>query len=291
MIQEHWLLHFCEKDEKKQLLQWLNEEGLGRPREFEDRVAHAEKLKRMFKEWYDQNDFRRALHCIMGAVHALDFMPSEQLSHSEEQRNRASQLMLPIMSNAAMVFLKRGDFNNAAIAASAGLRCSKKLPEEETKDIRKLLLYRRGLARGEKGPARDLEGARSDLTEAARLDPNNREIRKCLDNCKALAKKEEKESPLRYGGPKSAKKDDAVGDEGEDKVAEKKEPKELSPFAEKFAEIVGRCLGRTIRRFKKIRQGSKQMPLMPMVVTLILIPTVGLAIHFTSGLLYPPGAA
>jgi len=287
MIQEHWLLYFCEKEEKKQLLQWLDEEGLSRPREFQDRLAHAEKMRKMSNDWFNKDDFRRALHCIMGAVHALDFIPSVQMSHSPEERAQVSLAMLPVMSNAAMIFLKRGDFFNAVQAASAGLRCAQKVPDEEANPFRAKLLFRRGLARAEKSDARDLDAARADLAEAAKLEPQNKDIRTCLDNCKSLTKKEAKQSPLRYNPPVSAKKDSTDGDAAK---GSEKEPPQLSPFAEKVAEVVGRCLGRTIRRYKKIRQGSRQALLMPMFVMLVVTLIVGFAMHFTTGLPYPPGA-
>lgn len=179
-------------------------------------------------------------------------------------------------------------------AASAGLRCGQKVPDEEANPFRAKLLYRRGLARGEEGPAKDLDGARADLAEAAKLEPKNKEIRACLETCKALAKKEAKESPLRYSAPASAKTDSSeqtAAADGDTNQGVDKRPPELSPFAEKFAEVVGRCLGRTIRRYKKIRQGSKQALFMPLLVMVIITPTIMLAMHLSTGLPYPPSAA
>ncbi|CAE8612561.1 unnamed protein product [Polarella glacialis] len=110
MKQEHWLRHFCEEDsEHRELIQWLIEEGLTRPDDFDARLAHAGRLRQMGNDWYKRDDFRRALHCGLGAVHTLDFSPNEQLAFSEQQRQQTAASMVPVLSNLTMVFLRRGD--------------------------------------------------------------------------------------------------------------------------------------------------------------------------------------
>merc|ERR1719436_1138584 len=106
-----------------------------------------------------------------------------------------------------MIFIKRGDFHNAVNAVDGGLMCLDKLPREENQAMRVKLLYRRGLAKGEPGPANDVVGACEDLTEAARLEPTNREIRTCLENCKELVRVGRKlgfVEPVRYKPPPGA---------------------------------------------------------------------------------------
>lgn len=58
--------------------------------------------------WYGRDDYRRALHCNLGAIHSIDFTPQQQLSMDEPQRLALAQLLLPILSNLTQVFLKLG---------------------------------------------------------------------------------------------------------------------------------------------------------------------------------------
>lgn len=278
MLQEHWILHFCDKPEKEQLLMWLRQEGLERPRLFADRLAHAEKLRGMSNKWYKAVDYRRALHCIMGAVHALDWPPAEQVSFSKEQTAEVAQAMLPVMSNAAMIFLKRGDFGNAIIAASAGLKVAGKLPAEETQALRAKLLWRRGIARGEEH-TRDLDEALKDLKEAAQLEPQNQEIRECLANCKAAWRDERKNDPLRYR-PSGQSHSDPAGDPG-DRAAEEPEDAaparpELSAGAERFARVVGTSLGRAARYGRRVRQACRDRPAAS--VGAVALPVLGVLV-------------
>merc|ERR1711879_86643 len=83
-----------------------------------------------------------------------------------------------------------GDFTNAVKAGDVGMKAVRKLPLEESASLRAKLLYRRGLARGEPGPSQDLERAWSDLVDAAKLEPKDFDIRRCMENCKTLLKKE-----------------------------------------------------------------------------------------------------
>merc|ERR1712050_819967 len=85
-----------------------------------------------------------------------------------------------------------------------------KLPKDfgERDAYRVKLLYRRGLAHGEPGPYRDLDQAREDLTKAATIDPQNREIRMCLDNCKEMIKKEREAEKARVAEEKRKKEEE-----------------------------------------------------------------------------------
>lgn len=275
MLREQWLRYFCSDEEYEQLLMWLQSEGLSRPLLFEDRIAHAARLRELGNDWYQRSDWRRALHCALGSIHSLDYKPAEQLGQSDEQRNQVVEGMLPVISNLAMILLKRGDFGNAAKAASVGLRCLEKLPKDSPTRVpfKVKLLYRRGLARGEPGPDRDLEGAREDLAKAAQLEPSNREIRICLDNCKELMRKEKEEAAAKQtaeaeaearskagasfasSSSSSNRGGGAAGPEADQRLPPKE--MELSPRALLFAEVVGRCLGRTRRRCRLARAYGK----------------------------------
>jgi len=240
----------------------------------------------MGNQWYEKSDLRRALHCLMGAVHSLDYSPSEQLAQESHERDLASQSMMTIMSNLAMVFLKRGDFVNADKAGTAGLRCSDKLPADDVRAIKAKLLYRRALARAEASDSRDLTGARQDLVEAIKLEPNNAHMRDCLTRCTELLAEERANDPIRYRPFSTSKGEDNTkdapaasasaapssstaspgnaefsGNSGNSGTSgtsgfEKSRPEELPPALEKFAEVVGRCLGRSRRTCRRLKQGE-----------------------------------
>lgn len=232
------------------LRQWLDQEGLNRPRGFDERLAHAERLRAMGNDWFGKEDFRRALHCVMGAVYTLDFTPAEQMSQTDEERMRCSKVMLTILSNASMVFLKRGDFENASKAATAGLRCASRLPEDTTTSTKAKLLYRRAIATTENGPSKDLESSRMDLVKAACLEPQNREIRRCLDNCKKMQLKEKttQANKSENAGTNQWPENDLQEEENSVALGVNGATSDLGPAAEMFAECVGRFLGRT-RKF------------------------------------------
>jgi len=296
MVREQWLSHFCSEEELQQLVYWLHSEGLDRPELFEERLEHSVYLRNLGNEQFKKSDYRRALHCALGAIHALDFTAKQQLDFTEEQRKQTAEALLPVLSNLTMILLKRGDFANAIKAAGCGLRCARKLPEDETTAARAKLLYRRGLARGEPGTARDLEGAKEDLADAARLDPFNHEIRTCLETCKELirtsraekrdrAKSEQNDAAAKTAAVvKEEDKDDGTalcqecGPDGNTPVA--KDDKELSPAAEAFARCLGRCLGRA-RRHSRLAQKHlgmcRSMGRIKLASALLLAPVVGLA--------------
>lgn len=249
MLKEQWLRHFCTDDECRQLLEWLRSEGLSRPRGFEDRLEHAAHLRELGNDWYKKGDFRRALHCMLGAIHSLDVKPAEQLEFDEQQQLLSARALLPVLSNLAMILLMRGDFENADRAATSGLRCAKKLPTEESAPMRAKLHYRRALARGEPGPSRNLEGAREDLLKAAQLEPTNREVRACLDKCKEFLKGggEAPATTGKEGEPATGAPAGATGGGPTNGPAIAQEPIEL-----RAAECIGRCLGRCLRRCRKV---------------------------------------
>lgn len=309
MLHEPWLRYFCERDEFKQLIIWLAEEGLSRPTGFRERLAHARKLRELGNNWHAAGDFRRALHCVMGAVHALDFSPSEQMQLSEGQRSGCGREMLPLMANASAIFLARGDHENAVRAASAGLRCAKLLPQDsaELRDLKAKLLYRRGLARAEDGPARDLRWAREDLVAAAHLLPADREIRRCLTTCTSLLREdggagqrpsdgvcgqlppkcpETVHDPVAGSSGDEPPAEDAVGNTAQVHAEPLLDPSdrfpELPPSLERFAEVVGRCLGRSRRVCRKVRACSARDLDMRAAAAAAAVAVAALAWGYTS---------
>lgn len=266
MLREPWLFHFVGREEKEQIVAWMHQEGLERPRGFDDRICRAEYLKQLGNDMTQREDYRRALHCALAAIHCLDFCPLEQQGQSEEQRQQVAQTMLPVLCNFTWVFLKRGDWENADKAATSGLLCAEKLPPKETSVLRAKLFYRRALARAEKGPQRDYEKSHADLIEAAKLDPTNHDIRSCLDRCKELEKEERRDAFLkgpRYGGHPDAKK--LVSEKGEEEQSyedgDKHNPgkaAELSPPLEFCAMCIGRSLRIARRGWLRTSDGLEQ---------------------------------
>merc|ERR1719414_2544170 len=105
-------------------------------------------MKGLTERWLRSKDYRRAVHCVMAAIHCLDFTPQQQMQHSEEEKMRTLKLMMPILKIATSTFMSRGDLVNAEKAASAGLKIATKLPEEESAKFRGHLHFNRGLVRG-----------------------------------------------------------------------------------------------------------------------------------------------
>mmetsp|Transcript_44627 Transcript_44627/g.100011 ORF Transcript_44627/g.100011 Transcript_44627/m.100011 type:complete len:299 (-) Transcript_44627:91-987(-) len=249
MCKEHWLRSFCEEEtEHRQLLHWLIEEGLCRPQEYQDRVEHAHRMRKLANDWYHKDDFRRALHLNLGAIHAVDFTPQEQKDMTDGQRQTIARELLPILSNLAQVFLKRGDFGNVMKASHLGLRNVNKLPLEEGTPFKAKLRYRRALALAEPGPERNLEASLEDLQEASKLMPGSAEIRTCLRNCKRLLRKD------------LATDDKEAAGEGAEVLAEGpaadrcgQADVQLSPAMEMFAQFVGRSLARILRCWNSLR--------------------------------------
>lgn len=298
-MQEHWMKHFCEREELKELQKWMHEEGLSRPRGVLERVAHADKMRELTETWYGKKDARRALHCVLAAVHCLDFTPQEQMNQEEDVKERCVRVMLPILELAMKVFMLRGQLIQAEKAASAGLKISTKLPEKETAILRRTLHFNRGLVRGNPGEMRNLDGARDDLVAAAKLDPEDRkvwksldpspqEIRECLANCKKLVKEQQRQSDdaLRYRAPGEKKQDEqqeAV--EVDDEPAEPPKPRELGAWELKFAEVVGKSLGKMLRCCKRAKQvaqpGIDMAAKSPkLTVATASVPLLGLLVHF-----------
>mmetsp|Transcript_8696 Transcript_8696/g.24530 ORF Transcript_8696/g.24530 Transcript_8696/m.24530 type:complete len:341 (+) Transcript_8696:63-1085(+) len=262
---EVWLRHFCNDVEFKDIRIWLRQEGFERPDSFVDRLKHAQRLRELGNGFFGSGDYRRALHCMLGALHSLDYSPAVQLEMAEEDRASVVEAMQPVLANLSIIFLRRGDFPNVVKAVDVALKCADKLPPEETQETRVKLLYRRALAKGEPGHAFDPVGACEDLTEAARLQPTNREVRTCLENCKELVRRGRREGfvePVRYKpppgrerrGPEGAAA--TVGGEKGAEAAECQEPVKLKPWVDAAAVCVGTCLGRSLRYHRNARSAA-----------------------------------
>lgn len=180
--------HFCLEAECAQVLEWLKEQGHTRPDEFEERITLAGKLRELGNKRYEASDFRGAMMHALGALHSIDFSQARIMLQNDDQKQRVIKALLPILSNLSIVFLKQGDAYNSVRAADLGLeRAARLKADPEAERLRAKLLFRRGLAKGQR---KDFAEARVDLVEAAKLMPDNREVRRALENCKAALQKD-----------------------------------------------------------------------------------------------------
>eukprot|EP00913_Durusdinium_trenchii_P017053 g16038.t1 len=149
---------------------------------------------------------------------------------TEEQKNEVVEATVPLLSNLSLVFLKRNDAHNCVRAANLGLTLADRLKEKPA-SLQAKLLYRRGLGRSQ---AKDFSDALKDFVESARLLPEDREIRRTLDECKARAKEQNDRSDDTWRG--------AMSDS----------PKVKVPLTDRFLITLRRWLRATKRRARQV---------------------------------------
>lgn len=191
MDEERLLRHFCLDSEIEQVMSWCGEASHSRPEEFDERLKLAEELKRVGNAKYRGQDFHASMMAALGALHCIDFSQAKVLMQTDAQKHSVDEMLVLIMSNLSMVFLKRNDAYNAGRAADLGLTTAKKLTggkdSEQIQKLRAKLLFRRGIS---KGQTRDFSDALGDLKEAAKLLPSDHDIRKAYENCKIAIQRE-----------------------------------------------------------------------------------------------------
>lgn len=185
--EERLLRHFCLEAECTQVLDWFKDQGYSRPEEFEGRLQLSSSLREKGNIRYKASDFEGAMMHAFGALHCIDFSQARSALQTDAQKREVHESLLPILSNLSIVFLKRKDAYNSARAADLGLDYARKLPAGSAEQLRAKLLFRRGLARGQKNEFAD---ACVDLREAAKLMPDNRDVRHALENCKAAIRQQ-----------------------------------------------------------------------------------------------------
>mmetsp|Transcript_35115 Transcript_35115/g.98087 ORF Transcript_35115/g.98087 Transcript_35115/m.98087 type:complete len:291 (-) Transcript_35115:72-944(-) len=191
--EERLLRHFCLDAECKQVFDWLVKQGHPRPDGFHERLALAADLREKGNRKYQASDFTSAMMFALGALHCIDFSQAKSMLQSEDEKQEVLKALLPVMSNLSVIFLKRGDAYNAVRSADLGIDRAKKYQQQGGKEADALLaklLFRRGQAKAQK---KDFAEARTDLREAARLMPADKEIRKLFEQCKAAASRQSDE--------------------------------------------------------------------------------------------------
>ncbi|CAE7215227.1 EBP2 [Symbiodinium natans] len=194
--EEKLLRHFCLEDECKEVLAWLTEKDYKRPEAFAERLALSRRLREASNERVKESDIREAMMLALGSLHCLDFNKGQSVLQSEEQKKEALDATVPVLSNLSYIFLKRNDSHNSVRAATLGLTFCDRLADAPL-PMRAKLLFRRGLGRCQ---AKDYTEASQDFLGAARILPEDREIRKALEECKESARKQNSDSHSRWRG-------------------------------------------------------------------------------------------
>lgn len=179
--------HFCLENECEELVKWMAEKGYERPDGCDERLALAQRLKESGNKCFEVQDFAGAMMHALAALHCVDFSQGRSFVQNDEQKQQTNNLIVAILSNLSLVFLKRDDAYNSVRAADCGLQRVKKMDAAESDAFRAKLLFRRGLARGQE---RDFAQALTDLKEAARLSPSDRQVRKAYENCKVAVSRQ-----------------------------------------------------------------------------------------------------
>lgn len=195
--EEVYLRHFCLEAECKDVTDWCKENGFERPADFAGRMSLAARLKELGNGLIKSGDFRSAMMHILGTLHCLDFSQGQCALQTEASKQQTLEAMVPVLSNLSLAFLKRGDDYNATRAADLGLERAKNLPAEKSVALRAKLYFRRGLSKGQR---REFSDALKDLREAAKLQPQDRELRRVLENCKVAVQQERGEPDDRWRG-------------------------------------------------------------------------------------------
>jgi tetratricopeptide (TPR) repeat protein len=201
--EERLVSHFCLEAEHQQVVDFCKEHGHARPEDFKERLQLASTLKQLGNTKFQEGDFNASMMAALGSLHCIDFNQGMQLTQTSEQKRQVNEAMVPILSNLSIVFLKRGDAYNSCRAADLGLDTIRRLAggdiedKEKLEQLRAKLLFRRGLS---KGQTRDFSKALDDLREAAKLMPNDRDIRKSYENCKVAIQRERGSPDDRWRG-------------------------------------------------------------------------------------------
>merc|ERR1712151_702024 len=111
--------------------------------------------------------------------------------------------LIPVLTNLSMTQSRHGKFGLAIKAATLGLKTVEaakgKLDAGESSASRAKLLYQRASALVEKEYRdRDLDAARKDLLEAAKLMPKDVKIRQFLTSCSNLLQEERRRFQHKY---------------------------------------------------------------------------------------------
>lgn len=137
----------------------------------EQRLERATQAKERGNALIKSADFEQARAAYEEALSVIQPMRVAQ-GEAETVKSR-NRLQCSCFLNLALCDLKLEDFKAATKHASQAL---------ELQPCNEKALYRRGFAQLANG---DLEAAKADLYEASRLDPQNVEVRKRLEECKA----------------------------------------------------------------------------------------------------------
>ncbi|CAK9022925.1 unnamed protein product [Durusdinium trenchii] len=202
--EEPLLRHFCLKEECAEVIKWFKDASYERPEDFRERLNLAKSLRELSNNRIKESAVQEGMMLALGSLHCLDFNKGQSTLQTEEQKNEVVEATVPLLSNLRL--------------------------KEKPASLQAKLLYRRGLGRSQ---AKDFSDALKDFVESARLLPEDREIRRTLDECKARAKEQNDRSDDTWRG--------AMSDS----------PKVKVPLTDRFLITLRRWLRATKRRARQ----------------------------------------
>jgi peptidylprolyl isomerase len=154
----------------------------------DERVEMATTLKQEGTELFQKKKFVEAAQKYEKAAEYVGQDKEDDASAEESLPEEDANLFATCWTNAAMAYMKTSDWS-AVISA-----CNKALEVQE-KNVK--ALYRRGTARMHLGL---LKEAKTDLMDAYKLDPTNKEVRRKIQELKTAQAEAKKKEKAAFGG-------------------------------------------------------------------------------------------
>lgn len=150
----------------------------------------ATDLKGLGNTAFKNNDQKRAIEKYQKGLRYLHEYPEPLEGDPKDLGGNLNQLKIVLHSNSALCYIKRNQNDKAENSASAALE----VPGISDADQGKAL-YRRALARG---GLKDDEAAMKDLEEAAKIVPDDGNVKNELNKMKARAADKAKKEKAQY---------------------------------------------------------------------------------------------
>lgn len=178
---------FIEEDQCLKIKEWCDANGHKRSDIFETRLDKGDKLREMGNEFFKKEEYDEAQWRYFAAIYHVDFDVAQQSQLMDHHMAALNTRKTKMISNVCATYLKQKNWVMTKTAAESGLRHLQisKLDESEypfIKDSRAKFHYRHALANMERGFNED---AYDQLKKAVEIMPNDKEVRKALDEAKS----------------------------------------------------------------------------------------------------------